>query len=88
MDFLNFLHEDVLPCILKRDKAENLQLFGMGPIKPVLFICSSVHLSDSMDFLYFLQEDILPNMLKSDKAIISCLDNRVNETNLDQKQNI
>ena len=42
--------------------------------------------------LNFLHKDILPYILKSDSWIlencICCLDNWVNETNLDQKRNI
>ena len=47
-----------------------------------------------MGFLKFLHEDILPHMLKSDKGgfweivFFFCLDNWVNETNLDRKRNI
>ena len=54
-----------------------------------------------MGFLKFLHEDILPFILKSDKAgfweiifffffffFFFCLDNWVNETNLDRKRNI
>ena len=48
-----------------------------------------------MGFLKFLHEDILPYILKSDKAgfweivfFFFCLDNWVNETNLDRKRNI
>ena len=39
-------------------------------------------------FLNFLHEDILPYIVKSDKAIIKCLDNWVNETNLYEVQDI
>ena len=45
-----------------------------------------------MDFLNFLHEYILPYILKSNKVIfwkiVRCLDNWVDETNLDQKRNM
>ena len=46
----------------------------------------------SVDFLNFLHEYILPYILKSNKVIFwkieRCLDNWVDETNLDQKRNM
>ena len=45
-----------------------------------------------MDFLNFLHEYILPYILKSNKVIfwkiVRCLDNWVDETNLDQMRNM
>ena len=77
----------------------NLHLSRRGSIKSVLFACPFVCLIVGLwriyqvDFLNFLDEDIFAIYAKKWQSqilenYICCLDNQVNKTNLDQKQNI